>query len=61
MLVRKVWVKYAINIELHFFGYLYIMKNDLPTAVNIIQEHIDKSFISGTVCAIKWQTNFYIL
>jgi len=52
MLVRKVRIKYTINIERQFFVYLYIMKDDLHTAVNIIQEHCDELFCSVTVYSI---------
>jgi len=38
-LVRTKWIKYIINIEMHFVGYLYIM-NPITMSISMEQTHM---------------------
>jgi len=58
MLVRKLRIKYVINIRLHFFGNLYIFVSDQRTQVKTYQNEFLKYQIHEKPCDNKYR-NFY--
>ena len=64
LLVRIKWIKYIINIEMHFVGYLYIM--NLSTRCISMEQthmHVNSTFVNVflmwlCVCESKWRFNW---
>ena len=63
ILVRMKWIKYIINIEMHFVGYLYIM-NLITGFISMEQSHmhVNSAYVNVfvmwlSVCEPKFRFN----